>query len=53
MSCAKVAELVEMPFGFWTQVGPRKDVLGRVHTGKYHWTLCVRQRCGFFCQITL
>ena len=27
MSCAKTAELIEMPFGVWTQVGPRKHVL--------------------------
>jgi len=27
ISCAKMAELIEMPFGLWTQVGPRKYVL--------------------------
>ena len=26
MSCAKTAELIEMLFGFWTQVGPKKHV---------------------------
>ena len=31
--CAKVAELIEMPFGTWTRVGPRKHVL---HGGA-HW----------------
>jgi len=28
MSCAKTAEPIEMPFGIWTRVGPRKHVLG-------------------------
>ena len=27
MSCAKTAEPIEMPFGVWTWVGPRKHVL--------------------------
>jgi len=33
MFCAKMAESVEMPFGIWTQVGPRKHVLGEAA----HW----------------
>jgi len=33
MSCAKIAEPIKMSFGFWTWVGPRKHVLGRVYTG--------------------
>jgi len=28
-SCAKTDEPIEMPFGVWTQVGPRNSVLGR------------------------
>ena len=32
-SCAKTAEPIEMPFRFWTQLGPRKHVL---HWG-VHW----------------
>jgi len=28
MSCAKMAEPIEMPFGIWTREGPRKHVLG-------------------------
>jgi len=39
MSCAKMAEPIEILFGLWTQVGPRKHVLGGVHTGapdEYH-----------------
>jgi len=27
MSCAKTAELIEMLFGMWTQMGPRNRVL--------------------------
>jgi len=27
MICAKMAELIEMPFGMWTWVGPWKHVL--------------------------
>jgi len=33
MSWAKTGEPIEMPFGVWTRVGPRKHVLGAVHTG--------------------
>jgi len=33
MSCAKTAEPMEMLFGIWTWVGPRKHVLG----GDAHW----------------
>jgi len=29
----KTTEPIEMPFGVWTRVGPRKHVLGGVHTG--------------------
>jgi len=32
MSCGKIAELVEMPFGMWARVGPRNHVLdGSAH----------------------
>ena len=31
--CAKTAELIEMPFGLWTWVSPRKHVLH----GAAHW----------------
>ena len=27
VSCEKMAVLIEMPFGIWTRVGPRKHVL--------------------------
>jgi len=33
MSCAEMAEQIEMPFGLWTRVGPRKNVLCGVHIG--------------------
>ena len=50
VSCAKVAQPIEMPFGVWTRVGPRKHVLG----GGAQWRnlantiepVDVRQRCG-------
>jgi len=29
VSCAKTAEAIEMPFGIWTGMGPRKQVLDR------------------------
>jgi len=33
MSCAKMAEPIEMSFGLWTQLGTRKHVLHGVHIG--------------------
>jgi len=54
--CAKMAESIEMPFGLWTRVGPRKHVLG----GDGHWrnllnTIAPSMWGGdaAFCQITL
>jgi len=36
MSCAKMGELILMPFGVWTRVGPKTHVLdGGVHHGEY------------------
>jgi len=32
-SCAIMVEPIEMPFGLWTQVGPRNHVLHGVHIG--------------------
>jgi len=49
MSCTKSAELIEMPFALWTRVGPRKYVLGGVHTGATWQTLLnvhVCRRCS-------
>jgi len=31
--CAKMAQPIEIPFGLWTRMGPRKHVLDVVHTG--------------------
>jgi len=44
VSCAKAAELIEMPFGTWTQVGTRKHVLGRGHTGAT-WQIPLNRPC--------
>jgi len=33
VSCAEMAEQIEMLFGIWTRAGPRKHVLGGMHTG--------------------
>jgi len=57
MNCAKMAEPIEMLFGLLTQVGPRKHVLGDVHSGAT-WRIPVLNRpCAAamrpFCQITL
>jgi len=37
VSCAKTVEPIEMPFWIGSQMGPRKPVLGRVHTGATCW----------------
>jgi len=34
VSCTKTAEPIEVPFGVWTRVGPRKRVLN----GDAHWS---------------
>ena len=47
MSCAKMAEPIEMQFGLWTWMGPRKHLL---LPGEYDWTVHMMQP---FCQITL
>jgi len=56
VSSAKTAEPIEMPFGIWTLVGPRKHVLG----GDAHWrhlkNTIEPSMCGgdaACCQITL
>jgi len=30
VSCAKTAELIDLPFGLWNQVGPRKHKRGQI-----------------------
>jgi len=65
MSCAKTAEPVDLPFGFWTWVGPRKDKFNRIrqvtpmcrhgrHIGAI-WQIQLNRLCGgdaALCQIT-
>jgi len=57
MSCAKIAEPIEMPFGIWTQVGTRKPALGGVCTGTI-WRVTLNCPCAVgrdtaCCQLTL
>jgi len=56
VSCAKMAEPIEMLFGLWTHVSPRKHILGGVHTGAT-WRTPLNRSCAVvkwpFCQITL
>ena len=44
MSCAEAAELIDLPFGLWTQVGRRKRTFNRIRQvssmcphGREHW----------------
>jgi len=56
MSCAKMAEAVDLPFGLSTQVGQRMHILGGVHTGA-SWRIPLNRSCAeamrHSCQITL
>ena len=56
MSCAKMGKPIEMPFWLWTQMGPRKHILGGVHTVAT-WQIPLNHPCvaamRSFCQITL
>jgi len=53
MSCAKIAQPTEMPFGLWTRVGPRKHVLNGVQIphvkGKLLWERTCWARPMTFC----
>jgi len=55
-SPAKTTEPIEMPFGLWTWVGPRKQVLGGVYTGET-WRIPLNRSCAAamrrHCQITV
>jgi len=67
VSFAKTAEPIELPFGLWTRVGPRKHKFnrirqpaptclhGRAHRppGEYDWTTRMLRQCMTLCQITL
>jgi len=50
VSCAKTAEPIEMPFGMWTRVGPRKHALEwgctLAQPSKSDWTVHVRWQCS-------
>jgi len=49
VSCTKTTEPIEILFGIWTRVGPRKHVLGGVHNGatwRIPMTVHVRRRYG-------
>jgi len=45
MSCAKTAEPVDMSFGMWTRVGPRKHVLDWVDIG-VTWRIHSNRPCA-------
>jgi len=53
VSCAKMAELIEMPFVLWIRIHPRKHVL--VHT-RAIWRIPLNRPCAAAmrpcCQIT-
>jgi len=59
VNCAKTAKPIEMPFGVWTRVGPRKHeltgIMG-VHIDAT-WRIQLNHLCAEtmrpFCQITL
>jgi len=67
MSCAKMAEPIEIPFGLWTWVGRRKHKFNRIrqvapmcHHGRAHWrepvnttVLLISEGNAALCQITL
>jgi len=45
VSCAKMAELIKMPFVLWRRVGPRKHVLHRVHIDAT-WRIRLNRPCS-------
>jgi len=56
VTCTKTAELIKMPFGLWTRMGPRKHVLDGVHIGATWQLRLNRPRATSvrpFCQVTL
>jgi len=54
VSPAKTAEPIEMLFGVWTPLGPRKDVVYGVHIGAT-WRIRLNRPCTVamrsFCQL--
>jgi len=56
VSCAETAEPIEMPFGVWTRMRPRKHVLNGVERWRHLTNTIQPSMCGgdaAFCQITL
>jgi len=58
VSCAKTAELIEMPFGMWSLVGARKYVLDVAGGTRWHYLVNIIEpsMCGgdaALCQTTL
>jgi len=45
VSCAKMAEPIDMLFGLWTRVGAGKHVLGGVHIGAT-WRIQLNRPCA-------
>ena len=45
LTTRKNAEAIEMLFGIWTRVDPRKHVLGGVHTGT-SWRIPLNRPCA-------
>jgi len=52
MSCAKMAEPIEMPFGLWTRMGRKKHVLGAMHTGAT-WQIPLNRPCEVTMQLVV
>jgi len=58
MSRSEMAVLIEMPFGLWTQMGPRKHILDGVQWapqdgGQFRSTLCLKKVPTFRLSVTL
>jgi len=57
LTCAKMAEPMEMPFGFWVvDSGAPKEACIRwgctvAQPGEYDWTVHVRRRCDRFIKL--
>jgi len=45
MSCAKTAELIEMPFGVYTRVGPRNHEAAQIPPGEGQFLQGRLRRC--------
>jgi len=45
VNCAKTDELIKMPFGLWTWVGPRKHLLHRAQIPRAKGQLLVERTC--------